>query len=351
MTLLLALACFSDPPQDSGPVYAPLTWEVEQPGPYNVGYRSTLVEYETPLGELRTLTLNLWYPTVDSSGEAVQYTDGRSDSEAIGRAAFADPAYSSGYPVYLHSHDAAGHGAESAFLMRHLASHGWLTLAPDHPGALLSEAQEISIAMEIHRASDLGAAWNYLEGQAAADALGRADTSAVLVGGLGAGAAAAWALGGAKADARALEEFCAGLEQGCTNQELDVLTSGALAEARVSGTLSLNATVDRRLFGESGHASLAAPLMVVSGSTDSPLDDQGWAELSGVQGTWVSVEGACSQSFRGEDCAELPASQSTAIQGYATAFGRVHLLNDDTHAELLDGTRLLTEGVRVQTAD
>lgn len=352
MLPLLALACTSSPPNDTGPVYAPLTWAVERAGPYGVGHRSRLVEYETPLGVLRTVRVNLWYPTLEGSGESVRYLGTEADPLSLGEATPADPAYGAGYPVYLHSHDHLGFGGQSAVLHRHLASHGWMVLAPDHTGDLPSDPLDPEIEQEIHRVSDLGAALAFLAEMDPATALGRADTEGAMLGGLGAGARTAWLAAGASVEARALESRCETLAQGCTNQELDVLTSGALALPQSQTALSLGSSIDLSMLGDSGHTSLSGPMLILTETSDGGFGASDFSALSGLERTWVALEGGCEQSFTTGDCADLPAETGfEALKGYATAMGRVHLLGDDTHADLLDGTRLLTEGLTVQGAD
>ena len=49
------------------------------------------------------------------------------------------PIHPQGYPVIVHSHGWEGHAGNSAFMMRHFASHGWVAVAPDHTGNTLTD--------------------------------------------------------------------------------------------------------------------------------------------------------------------------------------------------------------------
>ena len=89
----------------------PLTWTVDEPGPYGGAWRGWEVSY-TPAGqeEERTFGLNLWYPTEDETGEPVHYMGVFEDPLALGNAAAAPPVHDGRYPVMVHSHGFQGWG-------------------------------------------------------------------------------------------------------------------------------------------------------------------------------------------------------------------------------------------------
>ena len=56
---------------------SPLDWSVESPGDYHVGFTTWVHEYEVPLGESpRSIPINVWYPTHQSSGDPGAYLEG-----------------------------------------------------------------------------------------------------------------------------------------------------------------------------------------------------------------------------------------------------------------------------------
>ena len=110
----------------------PLSWAVDEPGPFGVGYQSITETYAPGAGvEARTIRLDVWYPTEDESGITATYAVG-TDVNAMENAVVAAPVHAQGFPVHVHSHGYRGFGATSAFLSRYLASHGWVTISPGH---------------------------------------------------------------------------------------------------------------------------------------------------------------------------------------------------------------------------
>ncbi|MEC9073212.1 MAG: hypothetical protein VX938_12550, partial [Myxococcota bacterium] len=113
------------------------SWATDTSGPYRVGYREVTITYSPSAydGE-RTLTVGLWYPTDDTEGEEVAYMGIIPDVDGVlGGASLAEPHWEDGlYPVHLHSHGNMGYVGTSANLMVHFASHGWVSVAPEHVG-------------------------------------------------------------------------------------------------------------------------------------------------------------------------------------------------------------------------
>ena len=105
----------------------PLTpvWDYNQTGPYTVGTQDLTFISSTDI----ELTVQMWYPTSDESGNPVIY-DRAWPGDAWDDAS---PDCSESHPVVLYSHG-TGSGLRwmSAFLTEYLTSHGFIVVAPDH---------------------------------------------------------------------------------------------------------------------------------------------------------------------------------------------------------------------------
>ncbi len=94
-------------------------------GPFNVGTMD--LKFLSSRGN--ELTIQIWYPTQDSSGEEVVF------DSTYGGTSFDDatPDCSEPRPVSIYSHGFPSIRWGSSFLMANLASHGYIIVAPDHP--------------------------------------------------------------------------------------------------------------------------------------------------------------------------------------------------------------------------
>lgn len=147
-------------------------------GPYAVGVRDFVID--TPE---RQIPVSVWYPALNTEGaeETVLYTLGfptnaNPDFTIAGRALVdAAPDLSGGpYPLVIHSHGGWSFRQEAAYLVEHLASHGFVVMAAGHEdnwGILLEDQlykSEISrskdIARELDFAGELTAANGALAG-------------------------------------------------------------------------------------------------------------------------------------------------------------------------------------------
>lgn len=118
-------------------------------GPFPVGVRTVDV---TDPARARTLPVEVWYPA------AAQYAGSDRDptrwdtyevlpgaptahQEAVRDA---EPAPEPGTALVVFSHGLAGHRRQSTFLTTHLASHGYVVVAPDHVGNTLPEVLTVA---------------------------------------------------------------------------------------------------------------------------------------------------------------------------------------------------------------
>lgn len=110
---------------------AALAAEVEEPGPWAVG--TTTVE--TTGARDRQLPVQVWYPVdtaVAATAEPATY-DFPGIEVPAGAVTGASPAPGP-FPLVIYSHGNGGLRYVSSFLAEHMASHGFVVMAPDHVG-------------------------------------------------------------------------------------------------------------------------------------------------------------------------------------------------------------------------
>lgn len=100
--------------------------DYSQPGGFSVGTFSAEITGST--GE--NLTVQVWYPSDEPGTETVVY-DGLYPG---GSYTDSTPSCGDSRPVMLFSHGYSGIRWQSGFLVEHLASHGYVVVAPDHVG-------------------------------------------------------------------------------------------------------------------------------------------------------------------------------------------------------------------------
>lgn len=348
MLILLSLACTPAADDTANGTLEPLSWDVGDAGPYQIGFQSWEVSYTSRAGQDRTISINAWYPTEDLSGGTAMYLGAFPDEAALDGALLADPAHAGGYPVHVHSHGYQGHGGTSADLMRHHASHGWIALAPDHiNNTLLDHEDPLPTAHYVHRPEDITAALDALE-----DAFPEAATEAVVMSGHSFGASyTTWASAGATFDATSLETYCPELYEGqCSETELAAFLSGELHDPRVVAAIPMAGAIRRGFFGDEGHRSVHAPFLLMSGSEDGDSVKQSWASMDGVERTWIDLAGGCHQTFALGACGTLDVAEGyRVVNTYALAFGRAQLLDDASVSGILDGSEAVSDVVTLQS--
>jgi predicted dienelactone hydrolase len=139
--LLLVLALMALVVAACKPVHRPGGWwhgpraEADAPGPYQVGRTTFTVSDPARAG--RTLTVDAWYPVDarDAAGVAPSQYDLLVAAIESPTALDAPPvSRRGGFPLVVFSHGSGGVRFQSWFLTEHLASHGFVVVAPDHAG-------------------------------------------------------------------------------------------------------------------------------------------------------------------------------------------------------------------------
>jgi len=303
-----------------------LEFPVDGPGPFAVGFRTLEVAYAVPgTGEARTIVVDAWYPARAVEGEHPRFLNLFDDDESVIDAP-ARPPVGEAYPVMVYSHGDRGFGGTSAFLMAHFASHGWLAVAPDHIGNLLTDNPRGElVAHFVERPADISATLDALEALPADDPLSRGDVSRVVLSGHSRGVYTVWASAGAAYD---LEAIAAGSPE-VTEGERSAFAAG-LGDPRVVAGIGLAGGYRERWFGAEGWRAVAVPLQFHSGSADNPDALRAMFDrVDGLDLVWLELAEACHQTFALGICPTFDKELGFHIvEAHALAFARRHLLGD-----------------------
>ncbi len=326
-------------PEAAGPeLHATLAQDLLQPGPFSVGYRTWDTTYTVPTtGAERTTTVHAWYPSTATEGDPVAYLGIFTDEGTWEDAPVADPLDPAGYPVLVHSHGHQAFGGSSAMIKRYLATHGWVSISPDHVGDMLSDSSTSETVLHyIERPLDISAALDSLAGLPADDPLSQADTSRVVLSGHSRGVYTVWAVAGATYDV----DRVAVERPDATEDELAAFAAG-FHDPRVVAAIPMAGTYRSQWFGEEGFQQVQVPVLALSGDADNPAGQAAqWDELSPLPMTWVELAGGCHETFGLGACDTLDVPRSDAVIGvYGLALGRLAVLDDpaETTAGVLDG--------------
>jgi predicted dienelactone hydrolase len=311
-----------------------LDYPVDKVGPFRVGYRSWKTTYTPPIGDARTIRINVWYPTNVTSGSNPVYGIVR-DTDVFSDATLAPPVETAGYPVHVYSHGRSGFGGTSSDLMHYFASHGWVAVAPDHTGDLFpNDTPELPASIYYLRSLDVSAVLDVLESLPADDPLaGKCRTKSVFMSGHSFGALTTWASSGAKFDMASLRNMCSdgsSFSAPCTNEEIELFAKG-LSDSRIVSGLPMAGGVGSGpgFFGTTGYDAVKKPMMLMSGTDDPIGADEIFARATSLDFTWLDIAGACHQTFALGACDNLVNDEGYRIVNtYALAFARRAVLGD-----------------------
>ncbi|MEO8392858.1 MAG: alpha/beta fold hydrolase [Chloroflexota bacterium] len=266
-------------------------------GPYWVGTRVFVIE-----DPINPIDVRVWYPALnpDNAVEVITYVthwskyqfeglDTSLSSDIAGHA-FADgqaDVRAAPYPLVVFSHGSGGEPVQMSWLLEHIASHGFVVIAPDHKEIVDASSSDfprttIVRPQTISRVLDYAATLTAPTGALA----GMIDMERVAVAGQSYGGYTALATAGARFDMAAYAERCAALAPDDPDQALcflvpsqaemaklvglDSIPQGlwpAMGDARVNALVTMSG--DSYMFGEKGLAEVTLPVLAVGGTRDT----------------------------------------------------------------------------------
>jgi len=371
MTLATASGCSSKGAGQSGgtgggggaavvPV-DPTGLDPTQTGPFTCGHRELSMTYSPPGGlPSRTIPVHVWYPSQSTDGDHPKYEGIFEDDHSYDDVPLSMPKWPSGrMPVLVHSHGYEGFAGNSARLMCHFASQGWLAIAPEHVGNLLGDTPAtLPLAMYVYRPFDVRSALDFVAGLPAGDPLaGKADFTSVAMSGHSFGTYTAWALSGAPQEMSWYQTSCMnGGLAACDPTQLAVL-AGDVSDPRAKVIIPL-AGAPSSQFSIADYDQARTPMLMMSGSLNDVGDGPVYMGVTKLDVTWVVVDGGCHQLFGlgntvlgDPGCSVLPDEQGFAlVNPWILSYARYHLLMDRTAVVkgLVEGTQSISPLVHVQ---
>ena len=344
-------------------------------GSYWVGTR----QMELPAKDGKpALALTVWYPALNPKNLEEKFTyhpvmkydppaeiDAYYSGHALSEAA---PNMADGpYPLVVFSHGFASSPSYYTYLLEHLASYGFVILAPDHlETSYLSGDQWRDIPRtSIDRPLDIVRVLDYAEGLTGStgELKGFIDMKQVAVAGQSYGGYTALALAGARYDLKGFNERCAGLAADDVNQMLctplvpfekdmaklaglDPMPEGlwpSWGDPRVKTIVTMAG--DSYMFDKAGLAEVKIPVLAIGGTIDDSTP-YAWGvrptydNISSSQKALVTFENANHYMFLNK-CADAPWWLDFGVFWFCSDtvwdMDRAHdLINHFTTAFLLD---------------
>lgn len=362
-------------------------------GSYPVGARDFVIN--TPD---RPIAVSVWYPALNPAAkpEAVTYTldfptNDFPEFTIAGRALRdAQPDYANGpYPLLLHIHAAWSTRQEMAYLVEHLASYGFVVIAPamtDNWGMLFTSVYQ----SEIVRARDASRTLDFAEELTAADGqlAGLIDLDHIAASGWSWGGQVALELAGARIDLNDwLATYCKAYPEDVDCQEYpkhlnDMATLAGLAappeglwpdwrDPRVDAIVPFAPGVS--MFPDAGIQSVQIPVLLLLGSADDSVGPmfamrQTFEKLPSPAKTRVLIENASHLVYFNNCTAspELIAAEYTwvcsdpvwdmdrahdLVNHFATAFLLTELKGDAEAAKALAPENVAFPGIQYETTE
>jgi predicted dienelactone hydrolase len=350
--LLIAGACSGTEPE-------PVDVEaLDRAGPHGVGFMSFDVTYDAPpMDAPRTTHTFVWYPAApDAAGEHPIYTL-KTSEVAVTDAAPKD--LGGGLPVVMFSHGSQAYAAAMSHFMEHLASHGFLVVAPTHVGNTFADGADRTTDIYYLRMHDIRGAYDAMRALPADHPLAGLAGTDVAISGHSFGAYTSFALAGATHAVDELDAKCvAGTASPGYCSELDDAARGlfraGFEDDRFSAVISVDPG-DFDLFTRVGVANVDVPVLHMVAELSG--EDRYWPALSDARDVRMMLKDgehndfvdACGAGLEIR-CSDLrPERVFRPVRVMGLAFLRAVLLGETGLEPVLAGHLTISELVEIST--
>lgn len=314
-------------------------------GQFAVGTQDFVIEGEMPLD------ITVWYPADADADASITYPYITKPDSSMGMEPFVngnaitDGPYaldSAPYPLVILSHGYSLGRTGYAWLAEHLASYGFVVVAPQHY-ELVDETMSDFWRASITRPQEITIVLDYVEDQATSDGMfsGLIDTESIAVVGHSYGGYTALAMAGAQIDVDSMSALCAEAEAsedpnawlcGMVMPYVEDMAQlagfdavpdglwGSVGDERIDAIVSMAG--DAYFFNEPGLAEITIPVLAMGGTADT-----GTPFAWGTQPTFefVSSERKAQVAFEdgehmifGASCEQLPFFAEIGFDAYCS---------------------------------
>lgn len=331
-------------------------------GPYYAGYRVVEWTYDLPgLEEPRTIEIGLWYPTEVAEGEVIKWGGLLEEEDLYGGAPVIELPDGETFPVRVYTHGDKGLMGDSSNTSEFFASHGWVTIAPNHTGnTLLDYIMPRPAWMFYARPWDVTQALNFMETIEGDPLSGKLKLDEVVLMGHSYGGYTGYGLAGASFDTVMIEEACQGgegpLNGPCTEEQVAQFST-SVADPRVIAYAPLDGG-NQDMYGEAGVQGISMPMLqmyAISPEGDAHKGSEAyWSWLQDHNMVRVGILGGCHIGFTLGFCEGISDEENFGIiHAYLMAFSNHVLLGTQTEESigLLLGDWTVSEKVLLERTD
>ena len=305
-------------------------------GPYYAGYRVVEWTYALPgVEEPRTIEIGLWYPTELPEGEVIKWGGLLEEEDLYGGAPVIELPAGETFPVRVYTHGDKGLMGDSSNTSEFFASHGWVTIAPNHTGnTLLDYISPRPAWMFYARPWDVTQALNFMESIDGDPLSGKLKLDEVVLMGHSYGGYTGYGLAGATFDYPMIESACNGGEgplSGPCTEEQTAQFNTSVSDPRVIAYAPLDGG-NHNMYGEEGVQTVNMPLFQMYAISPDGEAHKGseayWSWLQEKNMTRVGIVGGCHIGFTLGYCEGISDEENFGIiHAYLMAFSN-HILLD-----------------------